>query len=213
MIIIDREAKQIVFQNEYSESETPKPIHRKDLISCYVCPKCNEIITAYFKTEAYILVWEYDETSDKESYKSDLRHYKYRIFYTHGAMGIENKEHNNSYQPKCSFRYVEALHLLYGINGIIKVLNKQFDEEVFKPIEQIKSKEELLKRLAANPIIELVHDVCERGYPLIHLNINEISFEETHYWKYKGIVYEKRKKQEQKNKLKAFDSIYSMMQC
>lgn len=215
MIIIDKEAKQIVFQNEYSEAETPKPIHRKDLMSCYICPKCNEIIIVYFKTDVYIRIWEYDETVEKGSYnnESDLRCYKYRVFSTHGAMGIENKDHNSGYQPKCNFRYVEALNLLYSINGIIKVLNKQFDKEVFKPVDQIKNKEELLKRLAENPLIEMVHDICVRGYPLIHLNINGISFEETQYWKYKGIEYEKRKKLEQKNRLEAFESVYSLMQC
>ena len=215
MITVDKEAKQIVFQNEYSEAETPKPIHRKDLISCYICPKCNEVITAYFKTDVYIRIWEYDETGEKKSYNndSDLRCYKYRVFSTHGAMGIENKDHNSGYQPKCSFRYVEALNLLYGINGIIKVLNKQFDKEVFKPIGQIKNKEELLKRMASNPLIETVHDICGRSDPLIHLNLREIAFAETEYWKYNGREYKKKKMQEEKNKLESFKSVYSLIQC
>ncbi len=216
MITIDKENRQIVFQNEYSEDEAPKPIYRNDLITCYICPKCEEIIIAYFKTDVYIKVWEYDESADNKNpnnSESDLRHYKYRVFFTKGAMGIENKEHNTQYQPKCNFRYFEALNLLYGINGIVNLLNKQFDKEIFKPIAQIKDKATLLSNLSASPHFELVQDICSRGDPLIHLNIMGIDFEETEYWKYEGKEYEKKNKQEQKNKLEAFKSVHSLLQC
>ncbi len=70
----------------------------------------------------------------------------------------------------------------------------------------------MLSNLSASPHFELVQDICNRGDPLIHLNIREIDFEETEYWKYEGKEYEKKNKQEEKNKLEAFKSIHSLLQ-
>jgi hypothetical protein len=59
----------------------------------------------------------------------------------------------------------------------------------------------------------MVHDICGRSDPLIHLNLREIAFAETEYWKYNGREYKKKKMQEEKNKLESFKSVYSLIQC
>ena len=69
-----------------------------------------------------------------------------------------------------------------------------------------------MTNLAKSPWFELIHDICDRGDPLLHLNLKNINFEETEYYKYDGREYKKRKKQEEQNKVSAFQSVYSILQ-
>jgi hypothetical protein len=207
IIEINKKEKTICFSKEFMVGETPIQTKECELISVYICPKCNQILLAYFKTDEFIPVWKYDGKKDGNHYNrpSSQRDYKYRVFYAGcGLMGIELKKHNKSYGDACSFKIDQCYDLIESVNRIIKSLRKdirEIDRKRYAELDLIPenfNKNILIKNLKQIRGIKLIPDYCRNQDPLIHFDkecINHKSVNNYYYSYGKG----NRKKTEIEN--------------
>ncbi|MFH0874755.1 MAG: hypothetical protein V1859_02370 [archaeon] len=199
MITIDAALKKIYFQNEYHIGKEPMKTHECELVAAYMCPKCEQIILAYFKTDVFIPIWKYDEKEKDKNYdsESERRYYKYRVFYAGcGVMGIELKEHN-SYNG-CSFKINQSYNLISSVNSILKYIEKELTETLekkkkvcVKPLPNDFSKTRLIQNLRETKEITLISDVCGTMDPLIR--IEPVKHDEIDIYQYERDSEERKK--------------------
>ena len=192
MIKIDESTKRILFQRDFEIGKSSVKTHECELVSAYVCPKCEEILLAYFKSDEYVKVWEYDEKEKEKNYSSDsdLRYYSYRVFYAGcGIMGMELKEHNG-YNSGCSFKVNQSYNIVSSVNNILyhieEELNNATDDKKvsIKRLPKGTSRIRLIQNLKEMKEIELIPDVCDSMDPLVRLNSVEYKKTDTYEYEY-----------------------------
>lgn len=196
MIKINGEKKTILFHKEFKLGEEPAQTIECDLISGYICPRCKQILLAYFKSNEFIPVWKYDEKNKDKEFKSSnfLKYYRYHVFYSgNGLVGIELKEHNK--YGGCTLELVPGYNLIFSVNKILEKLEKEINSHYLENIEKTIitklsdsfNKEILFNNLVNNKIIKLVEGICDNDDPLIEfdyqIEYGEIS---TYQFKYKS---------------------------
>lgn len=177
---INEEKKTILFHKEFKLGEEPLKTVEYDLISGYVCPKCKQILLAYFKTDEFIPVWKYDEKNKDKHYKSSnfLKYYRYKVFYAScGLMGIELKDHNNNYSG-CSYKISKGYNTISSVNIIINEIEDEINSHYMDDIKEIVikklpnsfDKKLLLNNLVNCNDIKLIEGICKNDDPLIKLS-------------------------------------------
>lgn len=203
MIKIDEALKRIFFQNDFEIGKESAKTYECELLSAYICPKCKQILLAYFKTDEYIRVWEYDEKERERSYnsESDLRYYRYRVFYAGcGIMGMELKEHNG--YNGCSFEISQAYNIISSINTIFSKIEEELNNEaegkkvIIKRLPKDFNKIKLIENLKGIKEITLVFDACKLMDPLVRLE--PVKYKEVDIYDYEYDSKE-RKRAEMKN--------------
>lgn len=194
MMEINEERKTIMFHKEFKLGEEPLKSIECNLISGYICPKCKQILLAYFKTNEFVPVWKYDEESKDKDYKSSsfLRYYRYHVFYSgRGLVGIELKEHNG-YNNGCTLTLVPGYNLIYSVNAILEKLEEELNNHFLEDIEKMvikKLPDSFNKKILFNNLIntkgiELVKGICKNDDPLIKMNY-EIEYEKITTYEFK----------------------------
>lgn len=225
MIRINKRNRTICFHKEYEIGSTPEKTKTCKLISAYTCPKCKEILLAYFRTDEFIRVWRYDEDAKDSNYdsESDRRYYRYRVFYAGcGLMGIELKEdeHNSSYKEgSCSFEIRQCYNIIESVNQIQREVQEKLKDEASSDKEKSMiipqqlpdgaDKNLLVKNLEGIKEITLIHDICRRMDPLIHFNMEGIKYREIETWKldYGSKKYKQAKRKNFENRKKAYTQL------
>ena len=204
MIKIDDSTKKILFQRDFEIGKNSVKTHECELVSAYVCPKCKEILLAYLKSDEYVNVWEYDGKEKENSYRSesDLRYYRYRVFYAGcGIMGMELKEHNG-YNSGCSFEINQSYDIISSVNSILSHIENELNDATddkkvsIKRIAKDTSRIRLIQNLREMKEIELIHDICGYMDPLVKLNSVEYEKISTYEYDYDSPEY---KEAEMKN--------------
>lgn len=176
LINIDKKSKKIVFSRPFQEGFEALPILEFDLISCFICPKCDSVLLAYFKTNKKVDVWCYEDVKEK---KYGNKHYGYDIikrvtnqeesdykhFFVPGAQGIETYSHNFPLGEYRDTDCVKPYHNLSFKHNLIDLFIKIVDDKnVIIPDFNV----DLSKISVLNDKgFVFINDLCKREQPMI----------------------------------------------
>ncbi|MDQ1255108.1 MAG: hypothetical protein QG646_4387 [Euryarchaeota archaeon] len=200
MINIDKTLKKICFQNDYEIGKEAIKTHECDLLSAYICPKCEQILLAYFKTDEFIPVWKYDEKEKDRSYDSESgrRYYRYRVFYAGcGIMGMELKEHNG--YNGCPYEIQQCYSLISFVNSIFRKIEEKLNgiKENSKVnialIPDDFDKQRLAENIKRIDSAALIPDICNLMDPLIKFDIGSIKYDEINIYDFEYGSPERKK--------------------
>lgn len=134
------EGKEIVFAGQGRWL----PTLRLPLLLGFRCPKCQEVLRAYFATKELVEVWKY-EGVEKEHQS------RYQVFATSGGQGIVSRYHNGDY--RCGLQVYRALNLK---ENLLEWFREQFKGH------RLASLAELVRKTLTGKVdgLTVVKDLC-----------------------------------------------------
>jgi hypothetical protein len=134
------EAKEILFAGKGRWL----PTLRLPLLLGFICPKCPEVLRAYFATNEPVEVWKY-EGVEKENQS------RYQVFTACGGQGMVSCHHNGDY--RCGLQVYWALNLKENL--------LEWFQEHFKG-HRLTTLAELVRKTQAGEVdgLTIVKDMC-----------------------------------------------------
>ena len=194
MITIDKRKRIIRFHKDFKIGQDPQPTFEKKLITGYVCPKCKQVLLAYFHTDQIIPTWDYDErecssAKPKRYTQKGMKDLQYRVFWTgSGIQGIELKSEKHTekqykhysvpdYDQECNYKIMPIYNLIESVNMIISKMqhnladiNKK-ERLTLSLIPEDFNTDILLKNIKQFKWIDLIPEVCRSRDPMLHYNL------------------------------------------
>ena len=161
MIQIDKNNLIIEFLSKWSEdNKTPPPNRECRIITCYVCPQCDEMLKVYYETDGQIFnTIVYAESGRRSDTTS--KYLEFRTDCGFGA-GLSLKKHGSS--TGCKLEIVKSLDMVSVTTEICNMLGVPFEPWLIGVIYS-----EL--RI---PGLYRIPDITGRDLPLIGFRFDEV---------------------------------------